>query len=103
MTENEKNPLTLCVFSPTGVENAVACDSVRLFAADGADGKNGGSLGIHYGHAPAMVALGDGPLLALLKGETVYRGAFPGGIAVIERDTVTVFTVPPDRKEKAVD
>ena len=95
MSEEAKSPLTLRVFSPTGAENAVECDSVRLFAADGKDGKNGGSLGIRRGHAPAMVALGDGPLLALLRGKPVYEGAFPGGIAVVERDAVTVFTMPP--------
>lgn len=94
MTEKEKNPLTLCVFSPTGAETAIGCDSIRLSAKDGKDGKNGGSLGVRKGHAPAMVALGQGPLLALLQGETVFEGAFPGGIAVVEHDTVTVFTEP---------
>lgn len=97
MTENEKSPLTLRVFAPTGAESAVACDSVRLFVADDGNGKNGGLIGIHRGHTPAMIALGDGPSLAFLQGEKVFEGTFPGGIAVVERDAVTVFAAPENK------
>lgn len=97
MTENKKSPLTLRVFSPVGAESAVECDSVRLFVTDGEDGKNGGLIGIHRGHAPAMIALGEGPALAFLQGEKVYEGTFPGGIAVVEQDAVTVFSASAEK------
>lgn len=92
MTENKKSPLMLRVFSPVGAESVIECDSVRLSVTDGENGKNGGLIGIHRGHAPAMIALRDGPALAFLQGEKIYEGTFPGGIAVVERDTVTVFS-----------
>lgn len=99
MTENKKSPLTLRVFSPVGAESTIGCDSVRLFVTDGENGKNGGLIGIHCGHAPAMIALGEGPALAFLQGEKVYEDTFPGGIAVVERDAVTVFSAPAEKTE----
>ena len=73
----------------------VACDSVRLFARDGENGRGGGCLGIRRGHVPAIIALGNHPVVALLGGQTVFETPVSGGIAVVEAGGHTV-TVYPD-------
>lgn len=73
----------------------VACDSVRLFARDGAGGRGGGCLGIRRGHVPSIIALGNHPVVALLGGQTVLETPVSGGIAVVEAGGHTV-TVYPD-------
>lgn len=83
--------LTLRLAPCDGKSTLVHCDSVRLVAKDGAKGSGGGSLGIRRGHAPALIALARGPVLAYLEGEMVYEAEFSGGVALVEHDTVTVF------------
>lgn len=99
--------LMLRIEESMGTETEIACDTVRLFVADGEDGSGGGFLGIRKGHARALIALGSGMLRAKRDGETVYEDNIPGGFALVERDTVTVFAdrrltepAPADSKER---
>jgi hypothetical protein len=73
----------------------IPCDSVRLYALDGANGQGGGCLGIRQGHVPAVIALGNHPVVALRGGQVVREIPLSGGIAVVGAGGHTV-TVYPD-------
>ena len=71
---------------------ACACDAVNLWEKDGRKGQSG-SIGIHRGHLPAVVALAeDGPLRVSLGGKTVFSARIRGGFARVEPGSVTVLT-----------
>ncbi len=89
--------LTLSVVTLSGTMEPVECDSVQLNVADTAEGKGGGSYGIHPGHIKSLFSLAAGTLTALKNGETVLKAAIGDGFANVENDTVTVVT---DRYEK---
>ena len=84
---DEKTPaLTLRLLTPTGTGGETACDSVRLCLRDNAEGKGGGMVGILRNHAPAVMALGKGPVRAVLGGEIVFSAAVDGGFASVMID-----------------
>ena len=90
---DEKTPaLTLRLLTPTGTGGETACDSVRLCLRDNAEGKGGGMVGILRNHAPAVMALGKGPVRAVLGGETVFSAAVDGGFASVRDNVITVTT-----------
>ena len=84
--------MTLRMLTPTGLSEEIACDSVVLMQRDGAAGHDGGLVGIHIGHAPAVIALGDGPVKASLGAKTVLRASVSGGFASVLDNVVTVIT-----------
>lgn len=87
------NDLILKVLTPAGQAAEIACTGVTLFLPDGKDGRGGGSIGIRYNHAPALMALCEGRILAL-KGERVIAGIhIPGGFAEV-RDNIVTVTAP---------
>ena len=85
-------PMTLRVQTPNGAAAETACDSVVLLLRDGADGKGGGFLGVQRDHAPAALALADGPVRASLGGKDVLRLRVGGGFAAVRDNVVTVLT-----------
>ena len=91
MTE-QTAPMTLRLLTPSGVSADVGCDSVQLTLREGIDGKGGGLIGIKRDHAPAVMALGEGAILARLEGTVVFRAAVADGFASVENNVVTVIT-----------
>lgn len=89
--QSENTCLILRIVDHSGKEQTVECDSVRLYAKDGKDDKNGGFIGIHRGHSRAIIALGNQSVLAFLDGQTVYDEKIPGGIASVNQNEITVF------------
>ena len=85
-------PMTLRIRTPEGTAAEVSCDSAQFFLRDGADGAGGGFVGIRRGHAPAVLALGDGPIRASLGGTDVLRAHANGGFASVSEDVITVLT-----------
>ncbi len=84
--------IRLSIVTPNGEAASAVCDSVRLNAQDDAHGRNGGGLGIRRGHAPAMIALSEGTVTALLEGSVVRKVKICGGFAAVGNDKVTVLT-----------
>ncbi len=69
------------------------CDAVNLFEKESLQGSGGGSIGIHRGHLPAVIALAEGgPLQVLTQGKTVFAARVRGGFARVDRESVTVLT-----------
>lgn len=91
MAENA-SPMTLRLLTPTGVSAQTPCDSVQLTIRDGADGQGGGLVGIRRNHAPAVLALGEGTILAELDHKPVFRANVSGGFASVDNNIVTVIT-----------
>ena len=84
--------LTLRVVTPQGVALETGCDSVTLPLADDASGQGGGSIGIRYGHLPALLSLGAGTVCAAMDGKTRSRLSVERGFALVERDSVSVIS-----------
>ena len=84
--------IRLSIVTPDGEAAAVTCDSVRMDAQDDRNGRNGGGLGIRRGHAPAMIALGEGLLTASSEGNIVLKAKVKNGFAAVAQDVVTVLT-----------
>lgn len=82
--------LTLKVVTPEGVDRTLECDSVSLWMAPDTKGRGEGSIGIRKGHTAAVIALGNGPVHAVLEERTVFSAATDGGFATVLNDTVTV-------------
>lgn len=83
----------LLVFaSPGAPETAVRCDAVSFSVPDGANGKDGGSVGIRPGHTNAMMALASGKITARLEGQDVLSCTTSGGFAMVEGHRVTVLS-----------
>ncbi len=89
--EDKSAPLLLRLLTPTGTSAEVVCDSVQLTLRDNAAGAGGGLIGIRHNHAPAVLALAEGPIRASLRGETVFR-ATAGGFASVRDNVVTVIS-----------
>ena len=89
--EKEK-ALTLRLLTPVGYSAETVCDSVRLTLKDNAEGRGGGSVGILYGHAPAVMALGNGPVTAKEDGEVVLSAVLESGFASVRDNVVTVIS-----------
>jgi len=89
-----EDTLTLSIVTPTGENTVIHCDSVRLTIADGIKKKNaGGSFGIRKGHTDALIAIAQGPVIALMNGGTIFEGTIgPGFAAVSGKNTVSVLT-----------
>ncbi len=95
MTDKTKDlaaPLEFIVLTPHGEAVDVHCDSVHLTICDDETGHGGGQIGFHRGHLPAVLALGDGPADALLRGETVFHTVLHGGFASVRNDVIRVIT-----------
>ncbi len=93
MAEHElEKTLTMRLLTPAGFSSEVICDSVRLTLKDNADGRGGGSVGILYGHAPAVMALGRGPAVAKKGGEIVLSAVLESGFASVRDNVVTVIS-----------
>lgn len=84
--------MTLRLLTPTGVSAETECDSVQLTLRDDAEGKQGGLVGIQRDHAPAVMALGQGPIRASLRQTQVFRATASGGFASVQDNVVTVIT-----------
>ena len=84
--------MTLRLLTPSGLSEEIACDSVVLTQRDSVAGYGGGRVGIRTGHAPAVIALGEGPALASLGTATVFRALVSWGFASVVDDVVTVIT-----------
>lgn len=91
MTDREA-PMRLRLVTPQGVVAEVGCDSVQLMLTDDETGKNGGLVGIWRGHAPALMALGRGAIVARRDEVIVLRAEAEGGFASVRDDIVTVIT-----------
>ena len=92
MAEKRSAPLTLRVLTPAGSMAEESCDGVQLILRDGADGRGGGSMGILRGHAPAVMALGEGTVRAVLNGKVSLCLRVSGGFDSVRDDIVTVIT-----------
>ena len=69
------------------------CESVNLCEKDDAEGWGGGSIGIHRGHLPAVIALAEGgEVKAVSQGKTVFQACVRGGFARVDGESVTVLT-----------
>ncbi|MBO4452454.1 MAG: hypothetical protein J5793_00810 [Clostridia bacterium] len=84
--------LKLLIYTPGGKVCDDDCDAVDMIAVDNKEGENGGSIGIRYGHAPAVIALAEGELSAKKGGTTVFRATLKGGYARVLENVVTVVT-----------
>ncbi len=89
--EDRSAPMLLRLLTPAGTAAEVGCDSVQLTLRDNADGAGGGLVGIRRNHAPAVLALSEGPVRAFLRGETVLR-ATAGGFASVRDNVITVIS-----------
>lgn len=89
---SEKGELKLMLTDSGGREVSVGCDSVRLVAMDGTDGRGGGSIGIRQGHIKSVIALEKGDVIAYRSGEIVFSENICGGVAVVDSDTVTILS-----------
>ncbi len=86
-------PMILKLITPEGAHEQHECDDVILFACDDSHGKGGGSIGIHKGHAPAVIALKSGSyVVGKADGGEVFRAKVSGGFAKVEHNVVTVIT-----------
>ena len=85
-------PMTIRILTPTGFSAEAACDSVKLTLRDDLSGKGGGLIGIRRNHAPAVLALGKGTILASLGQEVVLRAAAEDGFASVGGNVITVIT-----------
>ena len=85
-------PLKIRVITPHGQAGSALCDSIRLIISDDAQGKHGGSIGIHRGHENAVISLAAGPVIGMLNGETVFSVNIKDGFATVRNDLVTVVT-----------
>ena len=79
-------PMTLRLLTPAGLAAEAGCDSVVLTLADG------GLAGVMRDHAPAVMALGAGPVRASLGGKPVLKSETKGGFASVKDNVVTVVT-----------
>lgn len=86
----EPGKLLLRVVTPTGETMSLTCDSVHMQTPDGADGKNGGWIGIRRGHTDAMIALAAGNIRVLMEGQLLRTIHVSEGFASVSRDVVTV-------------
>ena len=84
--------LKLRLLTPTGYASETACDSVILTQRDSVEGTGGGLVGIRAGHAPAVIALGEGVAEASLGAKTVFCASVSGGFASVLDNVVTVIT-----------
>lgn len=84
--------LTLKIVSPRGELANLTCDSVRLMVKDNAQEQDGGWVGIRKGHVDALMALGQGAVLAFQNGQETGRFETTGGFATVKNDVVTVIT-----------
>ena len=84
--------LTLRLLTPAGAAAEVSCDGVQLTLRENAAGRQGGLVGIEPGHTPAVLALGEGPILALTDHREFFRASASGGFALVKDDAVTVIT-----------
>ena len=90
---DEKAPaLTLRLLTPTGIASETKCDSVRLCLRDNEEGKGGGMVGILRNHAPAVMAMGKGPVRGSLGGKAVFSAQVDGGFASVRDNVITVIT-----------
>ena len=85
-------PMTLRIVAPAGTAAEAACDSAVLTLREGTNGKGGGSVGIWKDHAPAVMALGRGPVRASLHGSPVLETMVDGGFASVRDNVITVIT-----------
>ena len=84
--------MTLRLLTPAGYSSETACDSVHLTQRDSIAGTGGGLVGVRADHAPAVIALGKGPVTASLGAKTVFRAVVSGGFASVLDNVVTVIT-----------
>ena len=84
--------MKLRLLTPTGLSEETACDDVLLTQRDSVAGAGGGLVGVRAGHAPAVIALGEGPVSASLGAKTVFRASVSGGFASVLDNAVTVIT-----------
>jgi len=85
--------MLLTIVVPDGKETAVRCDAVRFSIPDGARNKHsGGSVGIHPGHMDALMSVDAGTVTAALAGKTVLHCSVDGGLAMVQKDAVTILT-----------
>ena len=80
------------LLTPKGSSHEMTCDSVSLTLEDNAEGRGGGSIGILYGHAPAVMALGKGPAVVKELGNIVFSAQVNGGFASVRDNRITVIT-----------
>ncbi len=93
----EDKPILLTVLTPDGVQDTVRCDSVRLTVPDSRSGRiPGGSVGIRRGHAPALMTLAPGKVEAFSGGAPVFSRSVCGGLALVDRNTVSVLADRPE-------
>ncbi len=92
--QNPRNEhsLLLRLVTPDQEPIELECDSVHVTLRDDSHGHGGGSYGIRHGHAKTILAMGAGPLTALLEGKTLLRCTCSEGFARIENSTVIVVT-----------
>ncbi len=88
-TGTEKN-LKLRILTPEGVNTEADCDSITMVMANGKQGNEEGLIGIHPGHADAVISLSQGPVTAKKAGATVLEFAVNGGFAVVNNNTVSI-------------
>lgn len=84
--------LTLKIVTPEGEKAHCTCDGIRLRIPDDQNERNGGWVGIHPGHTPALMALTQGEVLVYRDGQEVERILIQGGFASVQENVVTVIT-----------
>ena len=82
--------LHFLLVTPRGIAYETDCREVRLVAADDAQGRGGGSIGIRFGHMETVVVLQPGKPVQALGGETPFSAVTGGGVARVRSNTVTV-------------
>lgn len=92
MKNQSSRTLTLRVVTPDRPVITAECDSVRLTLADDENGRGGGSYGVRYGHAKAVLLLGAGAVCAYSGGELVMTAECSDGFARVEDNIVAVVT-----------
>ena len=91
--------LTLKIVTPSKEYCYENCDSVRLSINDGIKGNEGGSYGIRYGHAKALLSVAEGSISAFSNGQQILSARISSGFADVEKDSITVVAKYLEQKE----
>lgn len=91
--------LTLIIVTPSKEYCYENCDSVRLCINDGIKGNEGGSYGIRYGHAKALLSVAEGSISAFSNGKQILYAKISTGFADVDKGLITVVAKYLEEKE----
>lgn len=89
-TKNDPKFIDFTLLTPNTEPVGAQCDSLHLPLKDDLNGQGGGDYNIRRGHAPAILAIGEGSIRVFLDGTPVLEINCSGGFAKVRPNRVTV-------------